>query len=312
MRVAIIGCGRVGSSIAFTLIQRRIASKITLVDINKERAEGEVLDLLHGASFFPPTQIIAGDYDACADANVIILAAGLARKANESRLDLAKKNILLAKEIAYNLSSINRHAVYLVVANPVDIYTYVILKTAGLLSSQVIGMGTVLDTTRFRYLLARRFKLDSHHVHGYILGEHGAGAVPIWSRTNIAGIPIDEYCKETGIEFSDGFKRKIFQEVLDSGKEVIAKKGATYYAIALATVHVLETILRETNSILSVTTLWERGFLGISDNVCMSIPTVLGKQGRKKVLTTTLAKTEEKALQNSSKKLREVLSNEGF
>ena len=305
-KVAIIGAGDVGATIGYALVVKGIASEIVLIDINKEKAEGEAMDLMHGASFVQPVEIYAGDYSDCQNADVVIITAGARQEADETRLDLVKKNTEIFKQIVPSITKYNEDAILLVVTNPVDILTYVTLKLSGLAKNQVIGSGTVLDSSRFRSLLSNHCQVAASNVHGYIIGEHGDSEVPVWSLTNIAGTSLDNYCPICDYSCDNGLK-EIGEEVKNSAYEIIEKKGSTFYAISLAVARIVRSILRDENSVLTISSLME-GNYGIND-IALSLPTIVNSSGVEKVLNLPLNQEEETAFKKSAEQLKEIAQN---
>ena len=302
-KVAIIGAGGVGATTGYALMVQGIASEIVLIDINQEKAEGEAMDLMHGASFVPPVEVSAGDYSDCKNADVVIITAGAKQEPDETRLDLVKKNTEVFKQIVPNITKYNKDAILLVVTNPVDILTYVTLKLSGLPKNQVIGSGTVLDSSRFRSLISNHCQVAASNVHGYIIGEHGDSEVPVWSLTNIAGTPLDNYCPICDYN-CEGELKGIGEKVKNSAYEIIEKKGATFYAVALAVARIVRSILRDENSILTISSLME-GQYGV-ENICLSLPTIVDSAGVEQVLNLPLNKDEEQAFKKSANKLKDI------
>lgn len=303
-KVAIVGSGFVGSTTAYTLMLSGLVSEIILVDVNKDKAEGEVMDMNHGMPFVRPVRIYSGEYSDCTDSEIVIITAGAGQKPGETRLDLVHKNAAIFKSIISEITKYNKDCILLVVTNPVDILTYVTLKKSGFPKNKVIGSGTVLDTARFRYLLGEHVSVDSRNVHAYIIGEHGDTEVPAWSITNIAGIPMDNYCG-TFNQCDSMSKLTIYENVKNAAYKIIERKGATYYAIALAVRRIVEAILRDENSILTVSSLIE-GHYGLSD-VVLSLPTVVNKNGIDRIIDLPLNESEQDALIKSGNSLKEVI-----
>ncbi len=308
-KVSIIGAGFVGSTTAYTIMMSGLASEIVLVDINKEKAQGDVMDMSHGVSFVRPVQVIAGDYKDCKGSDIVIITAGANQKPGETRIDLVKKNTEVFKSIVPQVVKYCENAILLVVTNPVDILTYVTQKISGLPPEKVIGSGTVLDTARFKYLLGEHVDIDTRNIHAYILGEHGDTEVPTWSLTNIAGMTMDEYCDYCG--HCQGYSREsIYQDVKNSAYHIIEKKGATYYAVALAVKRIVECILRDEHSILTVSSLIN-GQYGIND-VCLSLPTIVTEHGIEKVLEVPLNDKEINLLKQSASSLSDTIKEIGM
>ena len=306
-KVVIVGAGFVGASTAFAIASSGIASELILVDVNVEKAYGEAMDLNHGLAFLSPSVIEAGDYSDVKDADVIIIAAGSARKPGETRLDLAKKNAGIIKSIIPNIMQYYNGGVFLVISNPVDVLTYLIQKITGLPPFKVIGSGTVLDSARFRYLLSSHCKVDIRNVHGYVLGEHGDSEVLVWSRVNLAGEKVDEYCNACEKQCGGIERDKIEKGVKEAGAEIIKRKGATYYGIALSVTRICEAILKNQRSILTVGSVID-GPYGIQDS-SISLPCIVGINGIEKIFEIKLEEYEEIAIRASAAKVRESIDS---
>lgn len=304
-KIAIIGTGFVGASISFAMALNQLATEVVLIDVNKQKAIGEALDISHGLPFIGQMSVYAGDYSDCKNCDVIIITAGLNRKPDESRIDLVKKNIGIAKEITTNIMKHYNYGVILVVSNPVDILTYMIQQWSGLPNGKVIGSGTVLDSSRFRYLLSKRLNVDVRNVHGYIIGEHGDSQLPAWSATHIAGKNICEYFQIPGSGIVEADMTLISEEVKQSGAEIIKNKGATYYAIAISVNTIVETVLKNQNTIRTISSV-VNGQYGIYD-VALSLPTVINANGVANILETKLSKEEETLLKKSAEQLKIIL-----
>ena len=305
-RVVIIGAGLVGSTFAYSLMINGVVSEIVLIDLNEERLQGEVADLNHGISFVRPVLVRAGTYEDCRAADVIVICAGSNQKPGETRLDLLTRNTEIFKTIIDQIKATDTNAILLVASNPVDIMTYITYKLSGFPSNRVIGSGTVLDSARFRFLLSQHCHVDVSNVHAYIIGEHGDTEVPVWSLANIAGLRFTEYCPVCGGN-CDGFPREeIFDEVKNAAYKIIKGKGATYYAIGLALVEIVESILRDENSVLTVSTLLS-GEYGLED-LYLSLPSIVNRQGSVKKVLLTLAPEEEKAFRHSAAVLKQLQS----
>ncbi len=309
-KITIIGAGYVGATTAYALMNGGTASEIVFVDINRQRLIGEVMDLNHGISFVPPIKIREGTYDDCSDSNVIIITAGVNQKPGETRIDLLKRNIGVFNSIVPKIVEHNKDCVILVVTNPVDILTYATLKISGLPANQVMGSGTVLDSSRFRFLLSEHCHVATQDIHAYIIGEHGDTEVPAWSITNIAGMPIEQYCFRCERACQEQEKSSIFEEVKNSAYRIIESKGATYYAVGLAVRRIVEAILRDENVVLSVSSLME-GYYGV-DDVCLSLPTLVNANGIEKVLELPLNQQEEEGFRKSADTLKKWLKEVGF
>lgn len=304
MKVSIIGGGGlVGSCAGFALQAGKIVSEIALVDVNQELCEGQALDLLHGASLMAPQRITAGGMEACKDSDVIVITAGLRRKPDESRLDLINRNVTLFRGILADLKKhgYKKDAIVFVVSNPVDVLTYLAVKELGLPATQVIGLGTVLDTTRLRSLLAQRLNVPPTQVHVTIFGEHGDSMVPIWSMAQVANLPLDKYPGVTASLIAE-----VETKTRGSGAEVIKKKGGAGFAVGVSIADVVHSIALDDQRIHPVSSLMH-GAYGIRD-VCLSIPTVIGRSGVKSHIEVELWAKEKTALVHSSQVLRETIT----
>jgi len=304
-KIAIIGAGYVGASTAFALSLNQLVNELVLIDVLSEKAEGEAMDIGHGLPFLGQMSVYSGDYSECADCDAIVITAGANRKPGETRIDLAKKNVAIAKEITKNVMKYYTRGVILVVSNPVDILTYMIQKWSGLPEGRVFGTGTVLDSARFRYLLSKRLNIDIRNVHGYIIGEHGDTQLPLWSATHIAGKKISEYFEDPAYKITDEEKAAIAQDVKCAGAEIIKRKGATYYGIAVAVNTILESLLKDQNTIRTVSSVIN-GKYGL-DDVALSLPSIVNSEGVKEIIDITLTDEEQAALEYSAQQLKNVL-----
>jgi L-lactate dehydrogenase len=306
-KVAIVGAGAVGSTFAYALAQSGLADEIAIIDLNRELMQGQVLDLAHGLPFFPSVEIHTGAASDYADAHVIVISAGTGQRPGESRLDLLQRNASIVESIVDDIAGQDSQAVIVVVSNPVDVLTHVAFRQSGWDRGRVIGSGTVLDSARFRYLLSQRCDVDVHNVHAYVLGEHGDSEVAAWSLTNIAGMPIDEYCPTCG-KCTDwrGERDEIVKTVRDSAYHIIDYKGATFFAIGLALVRIVGAILRNQRSVLTVSTVLD-GEYGLED-VCLSVPCVVSQRGVERVVEASLSPGELDALSRSASILREAMA----
>jgi L-lactate dehydrogenase len=305
-KVAIVGAGQVGATFAFALMISGLATRIVLIDLSPERAEGHVMDLNHGLSFVKPSTIYVGDYSDCKDANIVVVTAGAGQKPGETRLDLVRRNTDIFKDIVPKIVRYEPR-ILIIVSNPVDVLTYATLRLSEYPMSRVIGSGTVLDTARFRYLLGSHCGVDPRNVHAYIVGEHGDSEVAVWSQVNIGGVAFRRYCQVCERECSEGEREEVFNKVKNAAYEVIKKKGATNFAIGLALVRIVESILRDENSVLTVSTL-VNDYYDISD-VCLSIPAIVNRNGISKTLSIGLEESEVEKLQASANVLKEVINS---
>ena len=303
-RAAMIGCGFVGSASAFALMQSGLFSELVLIDANHDKAEGEAMDIAHGLPFAGQMKIYAGDYDDIVDAAVIIVTAGAAQKPGETRLDLVNKNVNIFKSIIPEIAKRNYKGILLIVANPVDILTYTAVKLSGLPENRVIGSGTVLDTARLKYALGEHLEVDSRSVHSFIIGEHGDSEIVAWSSTNVSGIPVNDFCELRGHFNHEEAMHRIADDVKNSAYDIIEKKGATYYGIAMSVKRICECIMRDEKSILPISSMMH-GEYGISD-ICLSMPTVVGREGVETRVPIQLNEQEESALSASAEQLSKV------
>jgi L-lactate dehydrogenase len=305
-KVVIVGAGMVGTTFAYTLMRSGLAGEIVLIDMNRERAEAEAMDMNHGLFFTPPVILRAGDYDDCAGASVIVIAAGAKPKVGQTRLDVVHSNVGICRSIMDEITRRTREAVIIMVTNPVDVLTYFSLKHSGLPQSHVLGSGTVLDSARFRYLLSLHYRVDPRNVHAYIVGEHGDSEVALWSMAHIAGMPLQSYCELCKGRVPDLDHDEVLRQVRESAYHVVESKGATYYAVSLALERIVSTILRDENSVLTVSTLIE-DLYGIKD-VCLSLPCVVNRNGVDHVVWTQFSREEREGLRNSARVLRDVIN----
>jgi L-lactate dehydrogenase len=309
-RIAIVGAGAVGATLGYALMIRGQADELVLIDINRDKAEGEAMDLRHGLPFVRPVDVHVGDYADCAGADVVVITAGAASRPGETRLDLAARNAAIFRQIVPEILRYNAEGILLVVTNPVDVLTHLTIKLSGYPAGKVLGSGTVLDSARFRYLLAEHCGVDPRNVHAYIIGEHGDSEVPVWSLSNIAGTRLTDYCVVCRRDCEGIPKDEIFGRVRDAGYQVIQRKGATYYAVGLAVASIVESILRDQHSILPVSSLMQ-GQYGLED-VCLSLPAVVGQYGVVQVLELPLDEEELAGLRRSAGVLQEVARSVGL
>lgn len=306
-KIAIIGLGMVGSSIAFSLMQEGIFSEIVLIDKDRKKAKGEAMDLSHGIPFCESINIYEGDYDDIKDCYVVIITAGANQEKGETRLDLIDKNLKIYKSIIPNITKTSFEGILLVVSNPVDILTYVTLKLSGYDKKRVIGSGTVLDSARFQYMLGRHLNVDSKSIHAFIIGEHGDSELAVWDSSDIGGMKINNFCELRGHFNHEQAMNEIFSGVKNSAYEIIERKGATYYGIAMAVKRICTALVKDEHSILPVSSYID-GEYGLND-ICISIPSIVCMKGIDKVLEIPLSKREEENLFNSASKLKDVLES---
>lgn len=296
-KISILGTGNVGATIAYNLTLSGICSEIVLVDINKAKAEAEALDLTQCAVCVPSVKVRTGEYEDVKGSDIVVVTCGVGRKPGQSRLDLAKVNVGIIKSVMPEVAKNAPDAIYVVVSNPVDVLTYVIMKCTGLPKEQVIGTGTLLDTNRLIEAVASYCKVDAHNVNAYVLGEHGDACMAPWSLCTVAGMPVKDYCKKfLGVseEKLDEELANIYTEMVKAGAKVIQGKGATFYAIACSTVQLIKAILADTETILPVSTLLD-GEYG-AKNLCTGVPAVVGGSGFKRIVEIPLPEAEDKLL----------------
>lgn len=311
-KLAIIGAGAVGSTLAFSAAQRGVAREIVLEDVNKERVEAEVLDMQHGSSFYPSVSIEGSDdIEICRDADMVVITAGARQKPGQTRLDLAGATIDIMKSIIPGAVKVAPNAIYMLITNPVDVVTQVSLKLSGMPANQMFGSGTNLDSARLRFLIGQQTGVNVKNVHAYIAGEHGDSEVPLWASATIGGVSMCDWKALPGHEPLDAEKREeIHREVKNAAYRIIEGKGATNYAIAMSGVDIIESILNDTNRILPVSS-WLNDFHGISD-VCMSVPTLMNRDGVNSHINTPVSDRELAALRRSAETLKATVAQFGF
>jgi L-lactate dehydrogenase len=306
-KIAIIGTGHVGASCAYALQLRGLASEIVLIDSDIERAEGEAMDINHGSLFTQSVRVRAGEASDCRDAGIIVLTAGASQTPGESRLELLKRNAALSRRLVPELVRHNREAILIVVSNPVDVLTYVAWQASGLPAGKVIGSGTILDTARFRYLLSQHFSIEPRSIHAYIIGEHGDSQIPVWSLANIAGMKLDQFCRLNDRMLDAKDREDIAMNTRRAAYEIIRRKGATYYAIAAGVARIIEAIVRDENSVLTVSSS-VNGRHGL-DQVALSLPSTINSSGIASTLELPLSRGEQARLRRSAGILREAIAS---
>jgi L-lactate dehydrogenase len=312
-KVSIIGCGNVGMRYAYALMIKGIARQIVIVDLDKKRLEGEVMDLSHGAPYISPVKVTAGDYPDISGSDLVVVTAGKKQQPGQSRMELVRDNVGLFRKIVPEIVKYAPEAILLVVTNPVDVLAYAAYKISGKPAAQVMSSGTVLDTARFRFLLSEHCGVDPHNIHAYILGEHGDSEFAVWSKAMIGGVLFKEYCSVcSSSKFchrEDHFKA-IFEEVRNSAYKIIEKKGETSYGIGLALTRITQAILNDENAILPVSSLVE-DYLGISD-VFLSLPAIVNRSGTKGILRLDLDQSEQAAFKKSAAAVKQVIQESGL
>lgn len=308
-KITIIGAGSVGATIAYTLSQDDIASEIVMIDVKRDKAEGEVMDIIQGTCFRDPISITAGDYDDAKDSDIVIITSGVARKPGQSRLELAQTNVDILKEITPQIAAAAPNAKYIIVSNPVDVMTYVFTKISGIPENQIIGSGTMLDTARLRCGIAEHFNVAQKNVHAYVFGEHGDTSFIPWSKACISAVPMEEYVKtmkNSGVIVSPVDKEAMIEYVQKSGGKIIANKGATFYAVSAAVCKLCSILLASTDSMTTVSTMMH-GEYGIED-VCLSTLALVGPNGCQGKVEVNLTDEEEVLLKKSADTLKAIIA----
>ena len=302
-KVSIIGAGFVGATTAFALMNSGVATEICLFDINMEKAMGEVMDLVHGTSFVKPVNIYVGNIEETKDSDIVIITAGAAQKEGETRLDLIEKNYNIFKGFVPQIAKMSPNAILLVVSNPCDVLAYITYKLSGFPSERVIASGTVLDTSRLKYVIGKYLNVNNNNVHAYVLGEHGDSEVVSWSTASIAGESFDEYAKKFNLEWDKDVRAVIESDVKNAAYEIISRKNATYFAVALAVNRIVEAILRDENTILTVSCLMQGEYE--IDDVYLAVPTIINSTGVVRIVNPIINDEEELGkLQESAKVLK--------
>ena len=309
-KITVIGAGNVGATIAYTLSLGNIASEIVVIDINKEKVEGEVMDIVQGTSFREPISVIAGDYEDAKDSDIVVITSGKGRKPGQTRIDLAQTNVNILKEITPQIVAVAPKALYVIVSNPVDIMTYVFTKISGIPESQIIGSGTILDTARLRYDLSHHYKVAQKNIHAYVYGEHGDTSFIPWSLADVSGCSLREYedlMVKKGVVMERLDPEKTLTYVQKSGGEIIAKKGATFYAVSASVNKILGALVAAYDSVATVSTMMH-GEYGIED-VCVSTMTIIGPNGVKGKVPVELTFEETQKLRASADALKAVIAS---
>lgn len=309
-KAAIIGCGSVGASIAFRFLQQGLFSRLVLLDANRDKAEGEAMDLSDGLPYGAAMEITAGTYDDIADCGLVVITAGVNQKPGETRLELIGRNAVILKSIIQEITARDFQGILLIVSNPVDVLTHVAWKLSGYPKERVIGSGTVLDTARLKQLLGEEMGVDSRNVHAFIVGEHGDSELAVWSGANVSGLNLDDFCRLRGKELHQPVRERIYREIRDSANEIIKRKGATYYGIAMAVGRIAACIVRDEHAVLPISVALE-GEYGL-EGVTLSIPSIVGKNGLEKILEIPLGPEEREALNSSARQLKEAFAGLGL
>ena len=309
-KCAVIGCGNVGATTAYSLMLSGLFNEIVLIDIDAKRAKGEAEDIAHGIPFNSPVEIYAGSYSDIDNAGIVIITAGVSQKPGETRIDLIQRNTKVFSSIIDQITSTRFDGIILVVTNPVDILTYVTIALSKFDPKRVLGSGTVLDTARLKQLMGNRLGVDARNIHTFIIGEHGDSELPVWSSANVSGIDIDSYCSNFAQDCNELTLQSTFERVRDAAYSIIEAKGATYYAIAESVKRIVTAIVRDERAILPVSALLT-GQYGISD-VCLGVPCVVGKNGIEEILQIPLSAEEKKRFVRSANALQNAISNIGI
>jgi L-lactate dehydrogenase len=309
VRIAVVGAGNVGATFAYSLVLNGLASEIVLIDADPARAEGQAMDLEHSVPFSHPVRIWAGGYQDCKGALVTMISAGASQKPGETRMDLLKRNVAVLRDVVSEVAAVNQEGIILVATNPVDPLTYAAYKISGLSRRRVFGSGTILDTARFRTLLANHFDVDARSLHAHIIGEHGDSEVPVWSLANIAGVRLADLRGEGWAHYDGAAMEEIFRKTRDAAYRIIERKGATYYAVAAGLLRIVEAIVRDQSTVLSASSLLT-GQYGISD-ICLSLPSVINRRGIARVLELELSPEEREKLTHSATTLKASLAELG-
>lgn len=306
-KAAIIGCGFVGSAIAFRFLQQGLFSQLVLLDVDYAKAEGEAMDISDGMPYGAAMEITAGGYDDIADAALVVITAGANQKPGETRLDLIEKNTAIMAGIVKEITARDFGGILLVVSNPVDVLTQTVRELSGYPRQRVLGSGTVLDTGRLKQLLGEELGVDSRNVHAFIIGEHGDSELAVWSGANVSGMDLEHFCRLRGQEPNPARMDRLYREVRNSAYEIIRRKGATYYGIAMAVGRIAECIVKDEHSVLPVSVCLE-GEYGL-EGIALSVPAIVGRDGLEEILEIDLNREEHSALMASAKQLKEAVDS---
>jgi L-lactate dehydrogenase len=305
-KVGLIGTGMVGASFAYALMQHGVANELVLIDANAARAEGEAMDLNHGLPFVRPMRIIAGDYTDLADADVIVICAGVGQRPGQTRLELLQTNAGIFHDIVPKITTVNQDALLIVASNPVDLLTQIAAQIVGVDRNRVLGSGTALDTARLRYMLGVHYGVDSRSIHAYVVGEHGDSELALWSLANIAGVRLSDFVGTNGQCYDQAALDRIFEQTRNAAYEIIQRKKATYYAIGLGLLAIVEAVLRDQHTVMTVSSPLT-GQYGVND-ISISMPAIVGRQGVEEVLNLPLDESELAAFQSSAQTLKDRLA----
>ena len=302
-----VGCGSAGAASCFALMQSGLFTEMVLIDAYPEKAEGEAMDIAQGLTFSRPMKIYAGTYDDLADAAIIIVTAAASQRRDDTRLDLVKKNVAIFKNVIPEIAKRNSEGIMLVVANPVDILTYAALKISGWAEGRILGIGTVLDTARLRYLLSEKLNVDARNIHAYMVGEQGNGEVTIWSSATVSGIPIREFCEMRGYPDPTDYFEEVSREVRTSNDVITRRKKAAYYGIAMGVRRVCEAIVRDEKSVLPVSSLMYGAF--DIDGLALSMPAIVGKDGVECLVPLEMSEEELDELRKTAATVKAIVDD---
>ena len=306
-KAAIVGCGQVGASIAFRFLQQGLFSQLVLLDVNRNKAEGEAMDLRDGLPYGAAMEINAGTYDDITDCSLIVITAGANQKPGETRLDLIGRNTEILRSVLKEITARNFGGILLIVSNPVDVLTYTAWKLSGYPRERVIGSGPVLDTGRLKQLLGAELQVDSRNIHAFIIGEHGDSELAVWSEANVSGLDLEDFCRIRGQSLSQEDRERLYREVRDSAYQIIQRKGATYYGIAMAVGRIAASIVKDEHAVLPVSVVLE-GQYGLR-GLALSLPSIVSRNGLQEILEIPLNHEEQKALEASAGQMREALAS---
>ena len=305
-KAAIVGCGQVGASIAFRFLQQGLFTQLVLLDAKQDKAEGEAMDLRDGLPYGAAMEITAGDYDDIADCALVVITAGVNQKPGETRLDLIGKNTAILRSILTEITAREFGGILLVVSNPVDVLTYAAWQMSGYPKERVIGSGTVLDTARLKQLLGEELGVDSRNIHAFIIGEHGDSELAVWSEANVSGLDLEDFCRIRGMAMNPAVMEQMYRQVRDSAYEIIRRKGATYYGIAMAVGRIAECIVKDERAVLPISVVLE-GQYGLG-GLALSIPSIVGREGLREILEIPLSGAENGALRLSARQMQEAIA----
>ncbi len=306
-KAAIVGCGQVGASIAFRFLQQGLFSQLVLLDMNQDKAEGEAMDLRDGLPYAAAMEITAGTYDDIASCALVVITAGANQKPGETRLDLIGKNTAILRSVIQEITARDFDGILLVVSNPVDVLTYAAWKLSGYPKERVIGSGTVLDTGRLKQLLGAELRVDSRNIHAFIIGEHGDSELAVWSEANVSGLALEDFCRIRGQRLSQEVQDRLYREVRDSAYQIIQRKGATYYGIAMAAGRIAASIVKDEHAVLPTSVVLD-GQYGLH-GLALSLPSIIGRKGLQEILEIPLNQEEQGALEASAAQMREAIAS---